>query len=618
MSALRSRAGAAGVGCAGRGAPVSALRSLSLALVLLVWIALPAPVRAYQIGSAVTSPCHEEMTLRSLALVLDGGTTLPLVAPPPEDEWLGVAEHLLVPLTEEHPELEVFLDGGRLEFFAFSMVLGARAPDTGGRASTSANSLRRAHLDVSPDGQHRHCLRGPDDDGARADLVALDGAASVLAERVEHALLARNEVERAPFFVDHHGDVKVPVSVFGLSLGTALHTIEDAHAHTIRTTDGRYVLSVLNFAEAAVGELDEVRDGLAHSVALDDCRTPEVRPLVELAVERGAALIRAALAALDGDGAPLARGLDDCPAAAPDASCGWFEYEASCREELESAGDLGGTCCALDSDLCESEWLPVARAALSEPLLSCAYGAPRTTRGSWVVPLGALLLLTMGRRRGGAPGRVHAPRMRGRARGARAHARRMRVTVAALALCLATPAARGEAAARPPEKPRAGELSLAVEAHGSLLSDESAGSLTDVTFGPGLRARVRLPVDPRVSWVLHVEQNSWMAFEQDTRLEPGVLSLGTGISFDFAPRLGVSFVVGSSLLLFDTALASAGSAGFFVDLRPLTVGLPLSEHWLVDVTPLGISWEAPALVEPMISLVHYRLTLAIAWNSSGR
>ncbi len=602
---------------------MSALRSLSLALVLLVWIALPAPVHAYQIGSAVTSPCHEEMTLGSLALVLDGGVTLPLVAPPPEDEWLGAAESLLVPLAEERPEFEVFLDEGRLEFFAFSMVLGARAPDTAGRASTSANALRRAHLDVSADGQHRHCLRGPDDDGASADLVALEGAASVLAERIEHALLAREEVERAPFFLDHHGDVKVPVSVFGLALGTALHTLEDAHAHTIRTTDGRYVLSVLNFAEAAVGELDEGRDGLAHSVALDDCRAPELRPLVELAVERGAALIRAALSALDGDGAPLARGLDDCPAAAPDASCGWFEYEASCREGLESGGDLEGTCCALDSDLCESEWLPVAREALSEPLLSCAYGAPRTARGVWMVLLGAPLLLVMGRRRGGARVRAlgelaHVRRMRVQTPGERAHVRRMRVTVAALALCLAAPAARGEAAARPPEEPRAGELSLAVEAHGSVLSDESSGSLTDVTFGPGLRARVRLPVDPRVSWVLHVEQNSWMAFEQDARLEPGVLSLGTGISFDFAPRLSTSFVVGSSLLLFDTALASAGSAGFFVDLRPLTVGLPLSENWLVDVTPLGISWEAPVLVEPMISLVHYRLTLAIAWNSSGR
>lgn len=594
--------------------------ALSLLVLPFVVLALPERALAYQIGSAATSPCHEEMSLASLVLVLEEGTPLPLVTPPPEEEWLGVAESLLVPLVAEHPEFEVLLDEGPLEFLALSVVLGSRAPDTAGRASSSANALRRVHLDISPDGQHRHCLRAPEDDGAWADVSALDGAEAVLAERIELAVDLGDAVERAPFFLDHHGDVEVPVFAFALTLGTALHTLEDAYAHTLRTSDGRFVLSVLNFAEAAVGELEEQRDGLSHSARLDDCRAPELRPLVEIAVQRGAALVRATLAARDGDGSLLERGLGDCEAGAEDDSCGWFEYETRCREALEGEGDLAGTCCAVDSDLCDSEWLPAARESLSAPLLSCAHGAPRGSGGHWPSCFAlALLALALGRRhaRAGASERFPAlPVFRAR----RLAPRRVHAAPLVVALCLKTSAARSEAAERPQKEPEheAGQVSFALEAHGSLLADESGGSLTDVTLGPGLRGQVRLPGDPRVSWLLSVEQNSWVALEQQVRTEPGVVSLGTGVAFEVAPHLSTSLVVGSSILLFDTALASAGSAGFFLDLRPLTLALPLAESWSVQLTPLGLSWEAPVLVEPMISLIHYRLTLGITWNSPCR
>lgn len=75
-----------------------------------------------------------------------------------------------------------------------------------------------------------------------------------------------------------------------------MHTLQDCYAHTLRSADGRTVYTVLNYIEAVGGTLNEARDGMAHSDALDRCQNAELAPLVARATAVSPALAVAVVA----------------------------------------------------------------------------------------------------------------------------------------------------------------------------------------------------------------------------------------------------------------------------------------------------------------------------------
>ena len=160
-----------------------------------------------------------------------------------------------------------------------------------------------------------------------------------------------------------------------------MHTAQDCYAHTLRSADARTVYSVLNYIEAVEGNLDEARDGMAHSDALDDCENPDLAPLVGRAAEVSAALATAAVAlATRGDTSLLDAGFRPCAAGETStAGCEWMSYNPACQPDTQPP-DVAA-CCSMTNSYCGSPFLTVARKKLTQPylkqVLSCAASGPR-------------------------------------------------------------------------------------------------------------------------------------------------------------------------------------------------------------------------------------------------
>lgn len=253
---------------------------------LLATLLCPSLAQAFSIGSAVSHPCHEQISLLAFEDALAEAT--PPNAPLNEgEEWVAI--HRTLGRT-----LEIDRYSPRLRDFAVVLVTGVRAPDVEGAASLDLGTMRERHLD--PHGQHPHALRRQEDDGPDGDRAAVEAARNWMRQRVALAYESLHKPVEEQYvdtqvWLDFRGLVTVRAWAPAFHLGEALHTAQDSFAHALRSPDQRRIRQVLNYIEATGGDYDATRDGLPHSMALDACAF-ETAPEVLAAREASFQLLR--------------------------------------------------------------------------------------------------------------------------------------------------------------------------------------------------------------------------------------------------------------------------------------------------------------------------------------
>src|SRR5207248_6912062 len=101
-----------------------------------------------------------------------------------------------------------------------------------------------------------------------------------------------------PVYLQLRGSrIAVPLPLFYVRIAQALHALQDAFTHTLRTADGLRVTSVLNWVEYVGGTIYEPRDGPSHMLALDGCIDADAALALRrrLATEASVSLLLAAL-----------------------------------------------------------------------------------------------------------------------------------------------------------------------------------------------------------------------------------------------------------------------------------------------------------------------------------
>lgn len=310
---------------------------------------------AYTAGSGFSNSCHERMTQDALQEPLEtlmANVKIPL---PEDGTWTRVSDALL-------NELE--FEGTRTERFAiFSFIVGSRYPDTKGHAFSDTGKIRDRHSESIQ--QYDHALRRIDDDGADGNQEAVIGTRDRIREKVEDALQAMRrpadeQIIVREIYVDFYGPVDTELWAPAFHLGFASHIVQDSFSHTIRTLDLKRILHVLNFVEASRGIIEEDRDGLSHSGAMDDCEglASEISPSAVDAT-------RDFYVAFNAEAFEMQTGELEL------FFMEWMSYESGCD---------------LDNDICDSQWLEIAQQNPTTPVCSSTSSA----RGDWL-PLALLL-----------------------------------------------------------------------------------------------------------------------------------------------------------------------------------------------------------------------------------
>ncbi len=228
----------------------------------MLWVGLAS---AFTIGSSLSGDCHEGLAGAALRAVREDGT---LVAP----SSTNAADHRWI------DELPFVVPADLADAEGAALLAGSRDPDLMGAAPTDVATLTSVHGDSEH--QYAHCLRSSTDDGADGDATALAGCREEILEEVDAALdgldasgLPDDAVRtNASIWLTFSGTRDVPVPATMWHLGRALHTLQDAYAHTLRD-DTLAVTGVLNFVDFADEHLDPERDGAAHLSAMDQCQS---------------------------------------------------------------------------------------------------------------------------------------------------------------------------------------------------------------------------------------------------------------------------------------------------------------------------------------------------------
>ena len=361
-----------------------------LSLAALACFGASGRARAFTTRSGFSSACHERMTVSSFLLSQGQLPGIGRELVPEEDDWSTLLSYLA-------PEAEQLDEEDR--FLLYSLLVGARAPDTEGYSLTNVAIARAIQSD--PAGQYAHCLRAPEDDRAEGDATALAGCRAVIADEVALGLrlaaIDPNGTTRVRITIDDYGTLETDVNGAAYHIGRALHTVQDGFSHTLRDPAMRDVVHVMNYIDAVTRSLDEERDGLAHSSAADDCVI--VGPVGDGSLDRDR--VFATVEASSDLLVTVNRILRREPSSWSDRTLLDEELESYFLRWFRLAdparlGDFSE--CTEANDYCDSPWLGTARLEPAAPLLSCA-ATPE--RGS-PTPLGLLvltLLATFGARR---------------------------------------------------------------------------------------------------------------------------------------------------------------------------------------------------------------------------
>jgi hypothetical protein len=128
-------------------------------------------------------------------------------------------------------------------------------------------------------------------------------------------------------------------------------------------------------------------------------------------------------------------------------------------------------------------------------------------------------------------------------------------------------------------------------------------SLAEPTLVVGVEGGVR--VDGQWTFLLEVDWNPWLTITGPSLATAGVLNVGVGVEHIYHQgTLRSALFLGSSTLLFESALDQAGSTGFFIELLPVSIRIPL----LDDVCTLRVDPVSMHLIVPafgVLPLVRY-------------
>ncbi len=310
-------------------------------LFVLLLIFFPNFAHAYQVSSAFGDPCHESISLDAyLNSAID--VSVPEDFELPKDEtWKAISDSLI----DIH---NVAIADEVQRFIIVSLLLGIRSPDTEGHVLLDLHELRSIHL--AEEGQYLHALRAVDDDGVEGDASAVKGIRAEIESSLQKAAISLGQ---APIIdietsVDYYGRVNLQVSGPAFYLGRAMHTLQDSFSHTIRSPNARKIYHIMNYVEAVSGELEEKKDGMAHSDSMDAC-DGETDPMFNAAKE---ATIHLITASTQGDvnlrEEKIQEVLDT-----------WLVYEKGCDHS---------------NNYCDSKWVAVARKKPTGPYLETALG----------------------------------------------------------------------------------------------------------------------------------------------------------------------------------------------------------------------------------------------------
>jgi hypothetical protein len=345
------------------------------ALIGLLSLLQSAPAYAYTVQSGFTGGCHEDIIMRLSGPFLDD-PIVDEISLPVGDTWRKLARPL--------PELANRELSERQLFVLFSLVVGVRAPDTGGHSVSDLSSARAIAADPRPEGQYLHALRGREDDEPDGSLNAVEGTrASIRASLAAASAALERPIDEqntsAPYTLDFYGLFSVPVWEPAYMLGEAAHTLQDSFSHSIRSDafELRKITHVLNYIDAISTRFAESRDGIAHSRYLDGCVEGDVAELLRAADQATADLFDAFLAMQQGETAALDEVFD-----------AWLTLQEGCT---------------WDNDFCDNaRWLEAARrdptgTYLPEWML-CGGGADLSNL-RWIWVIAAMLALVYAARK---------------------------------------------------------------------------------------------------------------------------------------------------------------------------------------------------------------------------
>ena len=242
---------------------------------------------AYEVGGRFGKSCHEEIALPAFLEALDTLAAFESNIDLPED---GTTLSLIRAIEETSREHGRPLSK-KQAIILMSMMLGVRAPDLDGHASSNLAHTRAEHADDDDNAQYVHTLRGKNDDDDIGDAMAIEGTYRAVMDHVSQAYKFKSVTLslfniQQKLYLDYYGRIDVTVNASAFHLGFAAHTIADSFSHTIRSKqdDFRKIITVMNYVEAIYPHYKESRDGIRHSAFTDDCTEEENAPVVAAAV----------------------------------------------------------------------------------------------------------------------------------------------------------------------------------------------------------------------------------------------------------------------------------------------------------------------------------------------
>ena len=113
-----------------------------------------------------------------------------------------------------------------------------------------------------------------------------------------------------------------------------------------------------------------------------------------------------------------------------------------------------------------------------------------------------------------------------------------------------------------------------------------------------------------------IEWNPWITFQDLNGLwNTGVLNIGLGWEKQyFQSRCRSALFIGTSTLLFDTALDPTGSTGFFLEFSLVSLRFPINKDLTLRVDTADIHIGAPVLSGIPLIVMQYRHGIALEWT----
>ena len=579
---------------------------LSLAACALCSLLSARPVQAYSIQTSFTRGCHEEITAEALRAAR---LALPDIAPPLASS--GDDNALM-------DDTSFTIPSDLREIGAVTLLLGVRDNDVMGFSALAIDQL--AALNSDPESQKLHCLRKAEHDEPTGSQEALTDCHAYIKETLLSALdgldaeghpdAGRREALTVTLAL--RGKIDVPVPIFYLRAGRALHALEDSFTHSYRRLDDpSRVTAVLNWIDFANKSLTESRDGPAHMAELDRCDDPDAFRKARrlLAVE---ASTRAISLLLEPglDRAARARSIDELL----DTYLA-FDAEAQCSAE---------------NRWCDAPELAYAGQGCGCRMLSSGPARP----GPLLMVAGACLLVWARRRRRRSSTRADlgGSKLTPRARAA------LSAAGGWLFFALSPAVARAEEAPAKASDPPAAAPSTATgvaaplaalrgestagtrgaqDRPGAFFGRVSLGASYDETaFAGGLGVRYQLSTAYMIGFDL--EANPWVALSP-TRIRAGSVNSYVSIirrfqlksdTINIRSQLGA----GVSMLLIDLVGAPARSYGPFFGVSFLGVEWKAAPGFYLTIDPTYIAIPIPHVTGVPFAYVQYRFLLGLEFG----